>query len=203
MSNNGTHRRSFTKLTIVTLLAIGLAGVGWKVSGQHNVTSTGTLFPRASVVTRNVDGALATAAVVTPQGTYLDVKEIGVHILLNGSIPDAVYAPFDVAPTDGSQVYGISAQSLISQDAKGYCSAASGALGLIIATTNPTVVTGAHTSSQLVPDNKTIFKYGSTYVRYVPPQNYGCAVGQITTAAVAGKQAAFAQAFATLQPDNQ
>lgn len=136
-----------------------------------------------------------------PQVKYLDIKEIGVRIPLDSSTADVVYAPFDAA--SGPPAFGISAQSLVDRSGGSRCLAASGVLGLVIATTNPTVITGAHSTSQLIPDNKTVFKFGQTYIRYVPPQNDGCSNGNVTHDMVQSRQEAFAQAFAKLQRDGQ
>lgn len=146
--------------------------------------------------------AIDTAATVTPQGTYLDFTKIGVKVTLGSSVDDAVYAPFNVPSTDGSQVFGISSQSLIDDSNSNSCAAAMGPLGIVIATTNPTVVTGPASTTQLTPDNKTVFKIDSTYYRYVPPQDYGCNGGNVTSNQVQAAQNAFAQSFASLQSDS-
>ncbi len=176
-------------IVIAILVVVGLGYIGYRVYTANN-NQTGNTAQNSNAQN---NGTQDTA-------TYLDIKELGVKIKLSDGIKDAVYAPFDVPATDGSQVYGISAQSLIDKETGDNCSAAHGALGLIRATTiAPTYVGGQQT---LPVDNKTLFKFGDTYYQYVRPQAYGCAQDQITSDMVSSKVDAFAQAFTTVQLDN-
>ncbi len=174
-----------TVLAVVVILAI-IGFAGW------------IIYERTNSVSMVNHGTTATGS---SQVKYLDIKEIGVRIPLDSSTADVVYAPFDAA--SGAPAFGISAQSLVDQSGSNNCSAASGPLGLVVATTNPTIVTGAHSTSQLTPDNKTVFKFGRVYVRYIPPQNDGCSSGHVTHDLVQSRQEAFALAFAKLRRDSQ
>lgn len=148
------------------------------------------------------DGKTFVDTVAQTQGQkYLDIKEIGVKLLLNDTVADAIYAPFSNSPTDGSQVFGISTSMLVNSGGGVSCSAADGTLGVIIATTNPTVA-GPNSTTELVPDGETVFKFGNIYYRYVRPQDTGCADGSMSSAQVNAAQSAFAQSFTTLQPDS-
>lgn len=159
------------------------------------------VYVAISKMNRHKLPAIDTAATVTPQGSYLDFTAIGIKIPLTTAVNDAVYAPFQIAGQNGDKVYGISSQTLI--DTGNYsCAAAVGPLGLVIATTNPTVVTGANSTTQLTVDNKTVFKIGNTYYRYVPPQSLGCVAGSVTDNKTATAQTAFAQSFTSLQADS-
>src|SRR5690242_9404046 len=115
----------FTKVAIVIILAVGIVG-GGRLATHSRTPNDGAPSRTAAAAIRN------TSAVVPAPGTSLDLKALGAHLLLGDAIKDAVYAPFEIASTDGSIAFGISAQSLMNQG--NYCSAASGPLGLIIAT---------------------------------------------------------------------
>jgi len=147
--------------------------------------------------------AADTAAVVTPQGSVLDLTPIGVQIPLTSAVSDAVYAPFPITENDGSHAYGVSSVSLIKASSSKGCSAAYGPLGLIISTTTPPVVPAAgNSTTQLTPDNKTLFKIGTTYYRYVPPMDISCSGDGIETSTVESQQAALATSFTSIKADN-
>jgi hypothetical protein len=148
--------------------------------------------------------AIDTAAVVTPSGSVLDFSAIGVQIPLNSSVSDAVYAPFPITKNDGSHAYGVSSVSLIKANSSltSGCSAANGPLGLVIATTSQPVAPDGMSTTPVSVDNKTLFKIGSTYYRYVPPMDMACTGGGITVSAVEATQQAFETSFTSIKADS-
>src|SRR5690242_15243454 len=153
-------------IAIVIIAVLGL--VGWTAYNAYNHPTKKTANATTNTSNTNQPSKETTnGTTTTPQNTYLDMKEIGVKMTLNSSISDAVYAPFDTPSTDGTKSYGISAQSLIKSETKDYCEARHAPLGIVIApTTAPSTIVGP------VPvDNKSVFKFGSTYYEYIRPQN--------------------------------
>jgi hypothetical protein len=133
------------------------------------------------------------------QPVYLDIKELGIKILLNSQISDAIYK---VVPpsSDGAKRVGISAQSLLDRSAN--CDPANYTLGLIVVTTTaPTYIGG---EKPLPVDNKALFKFGDTYYWYVPPQNSEClSHSQADSNKIGSNLDAFRESFKTVQLDKQ
>src|SRR5262249_17581213 len=97
------------KLGIITaaVLVIGVLGfIRWRAYSQP-AKQISSIITSISQPTKAVE----TAATVTAQGTYLDMKELGVKVTLGSSISDATYS---VRPSlnDGSSAVNITAQSL-------------------------------------------------------------------------------------------
>lgn len=184
---------------VAIIIVIGVLGlIGWRLYNQPKTMKTANATPTTTNSPANPTSTTSTTkATITPQGTYLDIKELGIKILLNSQINDAIYSI--VPTTDGSKGAGISAQSLVNLSAA--CSTSHYTLGLIEATTTaPTNVNG----QTATPDNKSLFKINNTYYWYRPPQNEACVTSgdQTTANAIGNKLSAFEQAFTTAQSDN-
>ena len=187
-----TARKYLTAaITGTSFLGIAIVLVAWVFTHSHQPRYTLKNLPAAD-----------TAAVTTAQGSYLDLSKLGVELPLSSSISDAVYAPFNVS-TDGAQSYGISTLSLMNASSDPGCQPAAGPLGIIVVTTAaPDTLTPTGAVAQLAPDNKTLFKFGSTYYHYVPPQNDACIGGSASTTTVNSEQTALAQSFTSLAADS-
>jgi hypothetical protein len=204
MRNNG--QLGFAAILMVAVLVtIGVAGTGYLVYNAHNkksLVSSDTTTSGTTPAEKTRSTSAGTAATVTPQGTYLDFKDVGVKMLLSSSVSDAVYAPYHNPNSEGATVYGISTQSIINASSDVGCTAASGPLGIVsVNSTAPKQLDGSGGFKQLTPDNKTLFLIGGKYYQYMAPQNIGCSGGQVTDAQIQAAQKAFEQSFASLQPD--
>jgi len=190
-------------VAIVVLAILGYAG--YRIyTGQANKPAS-TDNTTTNQTTNNTQSSNTQPNSTQDTATYLDIKELGIKIKLSDAIKDAEYALFQPQQTDGSTIVGISAHSLddgSSPDAGVHCRADSGAIGAIIATTTDPIAV----DEQPQPvDNKTLFKLGDMYYHYVGPQT-ACdiseagheAMGQL----IGQKQAAFAEAFKTIQLDH-
>ena len=193
MSVNDKKQAVIIIVAILVLAGLGYLGYRLYSSSKGTATKTTTTSSQTSSTQTNNTSNTSTPS----QATYLDIKELGIKILLNSQISDAMYSV--VPTTDGSKGVGISAQSLLDKSAD--CSPSNFTLGLIEATTTaPTLVGG---QQKIIPDNKSLFKFGNTYYWYRPPQNQTCLTdNQTDIDTVASKLNAFEQAFATAQPDN-
>jgi hypothetical protein len=187
------HKLVYGYLLLVILAAF--AGYSGYIYYKYHATPKTTDAKASAQVTEKLLGKGR-----PPKGNYLDFREIGVKLLLNSSISNATYAPFNVVSTDGSRSFGISTKSIIENAGNKACTAAFGPLGLVIATTNPTVSAGASTTP-LIVNHKTVFKFGDTYYEYVPPQGIGCSGGKVSLSQVEVDQSAFAQSFVSLELD--
>ena len=174
-------------VVVAILVLAGLGFIGWRLHSSYSKPAAKTTTGSSQTTNPNT----------SDQATYLDIKELGIKIKLNSQISDAVYSI--VPTTDGSKGAGISAQSLVDKSAT--CSASNATLGLIEATTTaPTYVGG---QQPLPVDNKKLFKIGSTYYWYRPPQNQGClTTAQADVDLISSKINAFEQAFTTVRLDN-
>jgi hypothetical protein len=194
---------------IVIIAAIAVLGfVGFRLlttQSSKPATNNATAHTQTSPAS-NQPSNTQTSATPAQTDTYLHIKELGIKIKLSDGIKDAVYSMFQPQPDDGAKVIGISAQSLIDSSAVNKqinCSASSGALGIITETTTaPTYVGG---QEPFPVDNKSLFKFGSTYYQYQAPQTQ-CGISgpgyEALQQSMAQKQAAFAEAFKTVQLDN-
>lgn len=178
--------RGTIRITAATLSILVLFGLAWWLASGSGPFQ------------RDVS-ALGVPATKTTEGSFLRLHEIGVEIPLYDLIADAVYAPFSVPSTDGSKVFGVSSESIISSRGNDACNPDEGPLGLIIATSDPVVVTGPDTVERLTPDNKTVFKFDTTYYRYVPPQELACEGGAVARDKVQTSQRALAESFTKLR----
>lgn len=128
---------------------------------------------------------------------YLHIRELGLKIPLTDRIKDLTYG-YDsdfFAKNPDPQLVGLSSLALakISESCK--AGGTSGPLGAIGKTTNPNQPSGA-----LVVDNKTVFKFGSTYVFYREP-GANCNGTPGFLKASTEQRAAFLAAFAKIQPE--
>jgi len=180
-------------IAIAVVAVVVLSGTGYVAYKAHkkptsDVSTTGSNSTgSAQTTTTNT----STAATITPQGTYLDLTQVGVKFLLSSSVSDAVYAPYYAPSSDGATVFGISTQSVTSASTASSCSASHGLLGVIsVTTTAPMKLVPPNGEAPMTPDNKTLFLIGNKYYQYIAPQ--------ITT-----DQQAVEQSFATLQSDSR
>jgi hypothetical protein len=173
-------------LVVVAVVAGGL--VVYNASKSHDRTAQ-TVNSSTSPSPSSSPAAAASTEPTPATGSYLDIKELGIKIELTYDIKDVVYAMV------GSNMAKISSQSIINVSAD--CTAgAVGPLGTVGKTTNPNQGFGT-----LIPNNETVFKFGSYYVYYQTPQS-PCGNSQAVLDTAAKQRQSFQQAFKTVQPDN-
>ena len=174
---------------ITAAVLVGILGfISWKVYNQPSKR----VGNAATNYTNQPTRAIETAATVTAQGTYLDMKELGVKVTLDSSFSDATYS---VRPSlnDGSSAVDITAQSLTDKGC------GTDTLGLVV----ESPYAPKNLQGTLPVDNKTVFQFGNKYYQYIAPQNLGClSDSQADLSLYSSKLQAFKQAFTTLQSDN-
>ena len=192
---------------LLVLVVVGILGfTGWYV--YHVKQTSDKVYSTAAISTvptykKKADTNTKSAANAKPQGSYLYFAQYSAKLLLNSSISDAVYAPFNNPPTGASVSYGISTQSIenAGTGAPG-CSASEGPLGVInISTTDPLAPIIGNTTIPQTVDNKTLFKIGNYYFQIIYPQD-SVTCGNISDTQIAADQQTFKQSFTTLQSDS-
>jgi hypothetical protein len=192
-------------IAVVGVMVLGGAGyLVYRTQGK-SPASAASASQGSIAQAETVAATQETKSTITPQGAVLDFKEIGIQLPLDSVVTNAVYAPYYTPSPDGAKVYGISTQELESVgSANSACSASRGPLGIIRATTTaPMKLVPPNGEAPMTPDNKTLFKIGTSYFQYVAPQEFGCTdSGKVTETDMQTAQTAVAQSFTSLQQDN-
>ncbi len=205
MYRKDSNQSGFESVLLVVILAVfAIGGTGYLVYKSHHKNAR-TLTDTSSQTTPSKVGAQSTdtPATKTPEGIYLDLKDVGVKFLLASSVSDAVYAPYDTANPEDATVYGLSTEALeAANSANKMCTPTYGPLGIIRVTDSaPEVLVPPNGEKPATPDNKTIFKIGDRFYQYKTPQTTVCDGGTVTTDQIVSDRAAIEQSFASLVSD--
>lgn len=191
-------------VAVVAVLVIGGSGyLVYRAHHKNSATSDSTTATSSATPVATTSTTMGTAATVTQQGSYLDIKEAGVKFLLGSSVTDTTYAPYYSPSSDGATVFGLSSQAITSAGSNAVaCSASHGTLGIIRVTTSaPTELAPPNGNKVMTPDNKTLFEIGGKYYQYIAPQN-AATCGTVSPAQVEADQQVVAQSFTSLESDS-